>query len=466
MSTHDKINKLLAAFALGELSPQESSDVETHLAECPRCTTELEQLRAVLECADAMSRLSADEQTCESAKQRILEATASKQTTTPPATLKSIWRITMTTNKFKLAAAAIILIAAAIGLDLFLGGTITFADVIKPILNARTVVLDYVIGEGPDALEMHDIVIGSRIRRTMSNIDKTMILDSRVRSTLSNMDMTMILDLEDGRMLTLVALGVTKIASYNDIQGTGLEGTRSVLDFVRNVVSEVKDNPDADIQDLGEKEINGQKAVGFYVKGPNVDLTIWANKKTSLPIRIEFAEGKTSTVIKNIEFDVPLEESLVSMEVPAGYTLKDNFIHIEDTAPDNLPEEQLDLSNATEEDLVESLRIWAEIILDGAFPDAIAPDHFMKQVYVLGYKLGSLGLPASEMEQLAFKFSKGMIFLQEFEFGGKWGYAGKGVKLGDADKAILWYQPEGSNTYRVIYGDLKAADIAQENLPK
>ena len=466
MNTHDKINELLTAFALGELSPQESSDVETHLAECPRCTTELEQLRAVLECADAMSRLSADEQTCESAKQRILEATASKQTTTPPATLKSIWRITMTTNKFKLAAAAIILIAAAIGLDLFLGGTITFADVIKPILNARTVVLDYVIGEGPDALEMHDIVIGSRIRRTMSNIDKTMILDSRVRSTLSNMDMTMILDLEDGRMLTLVALGVTKIASYNDIQGTGLEGTRSVLDFVRNVVSKVKDNPDADIQDLGEKEINGQKAVGFYVKGFNNGLTIWANKKTSLPIRIEITEGKTSTVIKNIKFDVPLEESLVSMEVPAGYTLKDSVIHIGDTAPDNLPEEQLDLSNATEEDLVESLRIWAEIILDGAFPDAIAPDHFMKQVYVLGYKLGSLGLPASEMEQLAFKFSKGMIFLQEFEFGGKWGYAGKGVKLGDADKAILWYQPEGSNTYRVIYGDLKAADIAQENLPK
>jgi len=457
MNTHDKINELLTAFALGELSPQESSDVETHLAECPRCTTELEQLRAVLECADAMSRLSADEQTCQSAKQRILEATASKQTTTPPATLKSIWRITMTTNKFKLAAAAIILIAAAISLDLFLGGTITFADVIKPILNARTVVLDYVIGEGPDALEMHDIVIGSRIRRTMSNIDKTMILDSRVRSTLSNMDMTMILDLEDGRMLTLVALGVTKIASYNDIQGTGLEGTRSVLDFVRNVVSEVKDNPDADIQDLGEKEINGQKAVGFYVKGPNVDLTIWANKKTSLPIRIEFAEGKTSKVIKNIKFDVPLEESLVSMEVPAGYTLKDIAINVmEVPAPDN------HLSNATEEDLVESLRIWAEIILDGAFPDAIGTDHFMKQAYVLGYKLASLRLPHSEIE----KFTKGMIFLQKFEFGGKWGYAGKGVKLGDAATPIFWYQPKGSETYRVIYGDLSVKDVAQQDLPR
>lgn len=357
----------------------------------------------------------------------------------------------------KFAAAAVIALAAIIGISQFAGGSITFADVIKPILNARTVVLDYVIGEGPDALEIHDIVIGSRIRRTTSNIDKTKILDPRVRSTLSNMDHTMILDLEDGRMLTLVSLGVTKIASYNDIQGTGLEGTGSVLDFVRNVVSRVKDNPDADIQDLGEKEINGQKAVGFYVKGFNDGLTIWANKKTSLPIRIEFAEGKTSTVIKNIEFDVPLEESLVSMEVPAGYTMKDIAIHIiEVPAPDH------HLSNATEEDLVESLRIWAEIILDGAFPDAIGTDHFMKQMYVLGYKLASLRLPVSEGEQ----FQKGMIFLQKFEFGGKWGYAGKGVKLGDADKIILWYQPQGSNTYRAIYGDLRVAEVAEEDLPK
>jgi outer membrane lipoprotein-sorting protein len=413
-------------------------------------------------CTDKNSSARTTEQLDEKILNAALSAREEYKRTQSAQTQPKIWRIAMHSKLTKIAAAAVVAVAVIVGSQ-FLGGTVTFAQVIEPILNARTVVLDYVIGEGPDALEMHDIVIGSRIRRTMSNMDMTKILDPRVRSTLSNMDMTMILDLEDARMLTLVSLGVTKIASYIDIQGTGLEGTRSVLDFVRNVVSRVKDNPDADIQDLGEKEINGQKAVGFYVKGLNVDLTIWANKKTSLPIRIEFTEGKTSTVIKNIEFDVPLEESLVSMEVPAGYTLKDNFIHIQVTAPDNLPEEQLDLSNATEEDLVESLRIWAEIILDGAFPDAIGTDHFMKQAYVLGYKLASLGLPDSgEMEQ----FPKGMIFLQEFEFGGKWGYAGKGVKLGDADKIILWYQPQGSNTYRAIYGDLRVAEVAEEDLPK
>lgn len=412
-------------------------------------------------CADKNSSAKTTEQLDEKILNAALSAREESKRTQSAQTQPKIWRITMHSKVTKIAAAAVVAVAAIVGISQFAGGTITFADVIKPILNARTVVLDYVIGEGPDALEMHDIVIGSRIRRTVSNIDKTKILDSRVRSALSNMDTTMILDLEDGRMLTLVAFGVTKIASYNDIQGTGLEGTGSVLDFVRNVVSRVKDNPDADIQDLGEKEINGQKAVGFYVKSFHDGLTIWANKKTSLPIRIEFAEGKTSTVIKNIEFDVPLEESLVSMEVPAGYTMKDIAIHVTEVpAPDN------HWSNATEEDLVESLRIWAEIILDGAFPDAIGTDHFLKQAAPLGSKMASLRLPVSEGEQLFHKFQRGMIFLQKFEFGVKWGYAGKGVKLGDADKIILWYQPQGSNTYRAIYGDLHVEDSSPEDLPK
>jgi hypothetical protein len=45
-------------------------------------------------------------------------------------------------------------------------------------------------------------------------------------------------------------------------------------------------------------------------------------------------------------------------------------------------------------------------------------------------------------------------------------YAGNGVKLGDAETAIFWYLPEGSETYRVIYGDLSVKDVTPENLPK
>jgi hypothetical protein len=60
------------------------------------------------------------------------------------------------------------------------------------------------------------------------------------------------------------------------------------------------------------------------------------------------------------------------------------------------------------------------------------------------------------------------LFIQLFELKGegKWHYAGEGVKLGDAGKAIFWYRPKGSDTYRVIYADLSVKDVVPENLPK
>ena len=59
-----------------------------------------------------------------------------------------------------------------------------------------------------------------------------------------------------------------------------------------------------------------------------------------------------------------------------------------------------------------------------------------------------------------------LLFTRFFKGEGKWYYRGKGVKLGKADKAIFWYRPKGSQTYRVIYGDLHVEDVAPENLPE
>jgi outer membrane lipoprotein-sorting protein len=431
MNTHDKTNELLIAFALGELSPQESSDVETHLAECPQCTTKLEELRTVLESAEALSRISADEQTCELAKQRILEATASKQTTKPPAAIEPIWRMIMTTKKFRLAAAAIIVIAAVIGVNSFLGGTVTFAQVVKPILNARTVVFDFLVGNEKTSPVMHEVVAGSRIRRTVSNMP----------------NMVMILDLDETKMLVLDTNG--KTAAYVDLKGDVGDKTRGYIKAVREIITNLQNG--ADIQKLEECQIDGQKAIGFKAGNPKEGITIWANRHTKLPIRVELQLGKLFVVLKNFEFDVDIEPSLISMDVPQGYTL--------DKA-------QFDLSDANEQDLIESLRIWAEILLDGTFPDAIGTEAFMKQVAVLGQKIPQLDLPDSEKEQLGIKFARGMLFLQPLEMGGEWRYAGKGVKLGDAAAPIFWYQPKGSETYRVIYGDLSVKDVAQQDLPK
>ena len=49
---------------------------------------------------------------------------------------------------------------------------------------------------------------------------------------------------------------------------------------------------------------------------------------------------------------------------------------------------------------------------------------------------------------------------------GGFGYKSDGVKLGDADKILFWYRPEGAAHYRAIYGDLHAADVTEDNLPE
>ena len=61
---------------------------------------------------------------------------------------------------------------------------------------------------------------------------------------------------------------------------------------------------------------------------------------------------------------------------------------------------------------------------------------------------------------------RGIMFWTQLPAESNWRYAGEDVKFGDANTAIFWYRPEGSETYRVIYGDLSAKNVAQENLPQ
>ena len=437
MSTHEQISELLVDFALRELSDQQSSEVKAHLTECQQCNRELRRLQAILECAANRRELWLDEQVCESAKEALFAVVANRamKEPTPRLTirLESIRRTIMKSKITKLATAAAIIVAALITFYFVgnpLAATVTFADVIKPILKAHTVVLDFIVGSEETGPVMHDIVIGSRIRRTFSNMDTIMIID-----------------LDNAKMLTLDP--PSKGAAYIDIQGPLREGTKNLVEFVRKVITNLKDLP---VQALGQREIDGQKAVGFLARGHNEEITIWANPKTATPIRIELLYGQTLYVLKNIEFDVTVDESLVSMDVPAGYTLSDK---------------QFDMSQFTEQDFITSLRLYAEHLLAGSFPQSLSLEDLMNQTPRIGEKIGQLNISDEEKTQLGMTMGRGFVFFQQLGPNGvDWHYAGSGVKLGEAGKAIFWYQPKGLATYRVIYGDLSVKDVAPENLPK
>jgi hypothetical protein len=347
---------------------------------------------------------------------------------------KSIGRIVMNSKWSKLAVAAAVVIGVLIALPFFspFGSGVTFAQAIQPILNANSAIFDIIIGkEDANTPVIHDMVVGSRIRRTLSNIEGNVS----------------IIDLDSKRILNLTE--AKKEAAYIDLKG--LPQIPNYLELLKNTIVRLQDSPHFVVEDLGVREIDGREAVGFLAKHPEVEITIWADSKTGLPIRIEQKERQALYIVKNMQFDAPMDDALFSMEVPEGYKLQ---------------QMELDLNSATEADFVEGLRIMAETFGEGQFPDGVALEDYLKQVPQITRKFEQLKLSDEEQLVLGKKMQQYILFLRFFKGEGKWYYRGKGVKLGEADKAIFWYRPKDSKTYRVIYGDLRVEDVALENLPE
>ena len=166
----------------------------------------------------------------------------------------------------KLSAAAAILIVGAVILSQFAFPSVTFAKAIEPILNARTLIYDFVVGSEGSGPVMHDIVSGDRIRRTISNMP----------------DITMVLDTGSARMLHMDSS--RKQAFYFDMEGALQMGTESFLEFLRETIRQVQADPEFSAQKVGTRQIDGRKAVGFAAGNANSGFTVWADAETSLPV--------------------------------------------------------------------------------------------------------------------------------------------------------------------------------------
>jgi outer membrane lipoprotein-sorting protein len=422
--------EILVAYLEGLLAEAEKQAVAEHLKDCSACQAEVKQLTNLRDRLIDNGKVLAQSDLENEVLNRIVrEQNVRLKAADKAGAALRLRRMIMRSPITKLAAAAAIIIAVLIGIHQFGKGTVTFADVVEPILNARTMIYDFLVGDEATSPIMHDIIVEQRIRRTISNIP----------------GMTHIIDLESSQMLVLI--DEDKMAAYVDIQGPLQDRTQNYVKFLRRVITQLQDN----YEELGEQQIHGQKAIGFEASGPNEGVRIWADPETALPIRIELRLGKMFVILKNFQFDASIDDSLMSMDVPPGYTLK---------------ETDFDLASANEQDFIESLRIWAEVILEGTFPEVIGTANAMKAVPLLGEKLGQMNLPEDEATQLGMSFGRGMLFHQILETQGRWQYTGGGVQLGNADKVIFRYQPEGSETWRVVYGDLRVEDVPSDKLPQ
>ena len=453
MNTHEQIKELLADFALRELPEQQASEVKTHLADCRQCRSELKKLEAVLECADGMGELSADEQVCESAKQALLEAVANEEkkepTPRPTIRLDLIWRTIMKNRITKLAAAAVIIIAVLIGIHQFGASTPAFADIVRPLLTARTATYKMTVN-------MKDI--------PAQTIEGMFMEPSRIRQVMPGGGIQ-IFDWSQRQSITLMPAEKKAMIVEMENVPEDKQGQINMFLAIRKHIQEAQENENESVEFIGEQKIDGVNAIGYHVENLGMDMTVWADAKTLMPIRIEYSMGEMmgmegTVIMSDIVFDVELDESL--FEVPEGYD-----VHTM----------QIDASLPGEEDFIQSLRLWSEAT-DGEFPSELNMKavfgEFFKKAFTekTGLKFEKDKAPDfsdpqfQEFMEILTKINRGIMFAHTLPEDADWHYTGKDVKFGDAETPIFWYRPKDSETYRVIYADLTVKDVVPENLPK
>lgn len=241
-------------------------------------------------------------------------------------------------------------------------------------------------------------------------------------------------DLEKSAGITLIPL--TKTAVKMTLADGLPDQAKSMFEFF----DWLKTAPDHSEEDLGPKEVNGKACFGFRVQKGGQAWDIWIDQENGLPVRMESTLdllGKTVTVVLDeFAFDKKLNPSLFSLTPPPGYTVTD----------------ELKAREPSERDVLVMFRKVTEAN-DGQFPADVEMKTLMKLMMALEKK-EQRKKPGKMDLQRVHTMTLGLMFLNM----NKERYTGRGVKLGDKERVVLWWTPQGRKTFRAVYGDLIVRD--------
>jgi hypothetical protein len=228
---------------------------------------------------------------------------------------------------------------------------------------------------------------------------------------------------------------------------------KAIFFELRSQLAEARDLADWIREPLGEKVFDGRRLVGYRLTGHGMICDLWGDPKTGMPVRIENSSPSNPNmkprICSDFVFNADLDESLFSLEPPAGYKVQKYTV---------------DVSPAQEKDLVETLRRYAQLN-GGAFPDQLDVAAFAKRFQEDWAKSHPMkgGDPSEEEKQGQLsgmsEFVRGLSFaFEQLPWDANAHYAGKGVKVGAADTPVFWYRPGNSKKYRIIHADLSARE--------
>jgi outer membrane lipoprotein-sorting protein len=346
------------------------------------------------------------------------------------------WRTIMRHPVWRWSAVAVLLIATGTACWFVMDGSTTsaLANFADPIINAKSAKFTMTSRAGGNVVAVSNLLVrGPRMRM-------------EVEQPNGGRRQIDIRDEESDRALTLLPneKQAELIRFTNRPANTKTGG---FLDEVRKMLVESNVDGKTTRELLDEREVDGRKLVGYRLTNPAMTLELWGDPATGLPHSIiqtlAAYPGLTHTV-SNFEFDTAFDESLLSLEPPAGYQVS---------------EREIDMTPPNEAALMAALQTAAELN-GGVFPDALNMEigHDLVRRYRENNKdkLSADDLE-KEVRKLTTKIVRGFGFTLQFPVD-KNRYSGKGVKLGTPNQKIYWYQPEGKSTYRVVDAELTVVE--------
>jgi outer membrane lipoprotein-sorting protein len=389
-------------------------------------------------------------------------------------------------------AAALVIVVGLSGLVTWLipnrpGSGIAFAQVLEhfqsaPAFAATTKIESEEDGESPADQRIY--CRGSRIRlETPGMIAQVMATDL-------------------GQVLTLdMTDNTASVTDYSEEEGT-LPPARPDL-IVK--LSTLKAGSE---ERVGGKIIDGRRTTGFRITSEGAGWTIWADVTTGRPVRVEMKNeqlAKETVVVEDFIFDADLDESLFSLTPPVGYVVVEQSFQISTTQGSHsssvsgglsfgasigttLPANSDDDSNARgsglsfsgsgsihasigtaysedfEGNLLEALCIWADHD-HGKFPPEISP-RTRKTLLERIRKSEADGKSVTGRNGKQTAVINSFTEARRLQRQDRFHYTGDGAKLGDLDRPICRWKPEGAEIWRVIYGDLSVRDLGTEDVKK
>ena len=269
-----------------------------------------------------------------------------------------------------------------------------------------------------------------------------------------------IVDGQKGKVITLApAMKMAMVINLKDFPPEGNPFGRT-FQGLRELVADAQSGKAGKVERLGPKTIDGRTAEGFRIQLGAIDVKIWADPKTLLPIRVEqttteAAEGpKVGIVMTDFMVNVPLDESLFAVDVPPGYTVQQT--------------RELDASKPWAF-LTGALKLAAEYN-DGVFPPTLRGEQGIVGVIQRGAQtlLEEHKSSPDELRKLGTDVSMNLSAFLAFLNAAPpdaLHYAGKDVKLGTPDRPILWIERKRAGRCMVFYADLSVKDVPAEEAP-